>query len=82
MLQFFASDSVKKLLAALLMLSGGLAAQLPVGLGKTIATYVALVLGSGGILSGGLVSLQPPALQSILSPAKVLEAEPTHFRGS
>jgi hypothetical protein len=79
MLSFFASDSVKKILAALLMLSGGLAAQLPDGLAKTIATYIALVLGSGGILSGGLASLQPAGLlqRSIQGPQ-----EPDHFRVS
>jgi hypothetical protein len=77
MLSFFASDSVKKILAALLMLSGGLAAQLPDGLAKTIATYVALVLGSGGILSGGLASLQPTATKTLLEPP-----EAPHFRVS
>jgi hypothetical protein len=79
MISLFASDSVKKILAALLMLSGGLAAQLPNGLAKTIATYVTLVLGSGGILSGGLTSLQPKGvLQRVIQGPQ----EPDHFRVS
>ena len=76
MLSLFASDAVKKILAALLMLAGGLAAHLPDGIAKTISTYIALVLGAGGILSGGLASLQPPiqALVTADLPA------PTHFQ--
>jgi hypothetical protein len=85
MISLFASDSVKKILAALLMLSGGLAAQLPNGLAKTIATYVTLVLGSGGILSGGLTSLQPAGLRGVILPRGIegpTAADPGHFRVS
>ena len=76
MLNLFASDTMKKILASLLFVSGGLAVQLPPGLAKTIASYVTLVLGGGGILSGGLASLQPPAVQL----TAVKEPEPPHFR--
>ena len=75
-MDFLASDGVKKLLAALLFISGGLAVQLPDGLAKTIASYVTLILGGGGILSGGLASLQPPAAKTTLG------VEPPHFKVS
>ena len=76
----FASDSAKKILAALLFVAGGLAVQLPDGLAKTIASYVTLILGGGGILSGGLTSMQPIALQELLKPRPA--PEPPHFRVS
>ena len=62
------------------VVAGGLAVQLPDGLAKTIASYVTLILGGGGILSGGLTSMQPIALQELLKPRPA--PEPPHFRVS
>jgi hypothetical protein len=75
MLNLFASDAVKKALAILLVISGGLATNLPDGLVKTISTYIALILGAGGIVSGGVAATQP----RIAGP---VEIDPPHFRVS
>ncbi len=75
MINLFASDAVKKALAVVLVVSGGLAQQLPAGLAKTIATYVALVLGAGGIVSGGIAATQP-------RPLGPPQTDPPHFRVS
>jgi hypothetical protein len=80
-MNLFASDAVKKALAILLVISGGLATHLPDGLVKTISTYIALILGAGGLVSGGVTSAQPPGvIGRVVSGSP--EIDPPHFRVS